>query len=75
MLALVLGVMGLLAGFAPGSGVRWFGIAAGMAAFGLISPKWRLRAWAAMLAAALGFAAYAEYQSDLRYHEWRSGHK
>ena len=68
--ALWLGGLGLFISFYPGAEAGWFGMAAGAAAIGLLSPSWRLRLVGVVLATAFAWFAWAGYQRGLEYQQW-----
>jgi hypothetical protein len=74
VLAVWLGVIGLLAGVAPGFGGRWFGVAAGLASLGLLSPTRKQRAIGLGLVLALALCAWLAYLEDVQYLEWLRDH-
>jgi hypothetical protein len=74
-IALWLGGLGMFISFYPGAEAEWFGTAAVAAAFGLLSPKWRLRLAGFGLAATFGWFAWAGYQRGLEHQQWLREHR
>jgi hypothetical protein len=60
----------LFISFVPGFDGEWFGVAAILAALGLLSPSWRVRALGLALALGMAWFAWLGYQNGLRYQEW-----
>jgi hypothetical protein len=69
-LAAVLGLLGSVMTFVPGTEVGWFGVAAAAALAGLISPTRWLRVVAVVLAVALAGLAWDGYVRGRQYREW-----
>jgi hypothetical protein len=69
-IGLPLGLLGMFISFVPGAAAWWFGTAAGTTAFGMVSPSWRMRIGAVVLALAFSTYAWLGYQDGLRYREW-----
>jgi hypothetical protein len=69
-LAVLLGLLGLAITFVPGAQAGWFGVAAGSAAVGLLSPAVRVRGLAAVLVLGLAWLAWDRHLERLRYREW-----
>lgn len=69
--AVLMGLYGQIATFVPGAETGWFATAAGLAAFGLLSSGYRMRAAALVLIFAWSWSAWAGYQRGRRYREWR----
>jgi hypothetical protein len=72
--AFLVGGLGLVISFVPGAEVGWFGVAAGAAALGLLSPSWRVRTTAVVLTAACAWFARLGYLNGLLYQEWLRQH-
>jgi hypothetical protein len=76
-IAVLLALLGSFISFVPGGEAWWFGLSAGAAAFGLLSPSRRARAIALVLVllllwqVRLGYQREQEYQEWLRQQEWR----
>jgi hypothetical protein len=69
-LAAVLGLLGSVMTFVPGTEVGWFGVAAAAALAGLLSPTRWLRVVAVVLAVSLAGLAWDGYARGRQYREW-----
>jgi hypothetical protein len=67
--AAVLGLLGSVITFVPGTEAGWFGVAAAAALAGLLSPTRRLRVVAVVLAVALAGLAWDGYVRGRQYRE------
>jgi hypothetical protein len=67
--AAVLGLLGSVITFVPGTELGWFGVAAAAALAGLLSPTRRLQVVAVILAVALAGLAWDGYVRGRQYRE------
>src|SRR5438552_2669068 len=68
--ALLSGMLGMFITFVPGAEAEWFGVAAASAAVGIVSPSWRVRGVAVIVALGLAWFVWNGYQNGLRYEEY-----
>jgi hypothetical protein len=74
-LAISISVLGMFISFVPGAETAWFGTGAGLAALGLLSPSWRVRAVALGMAIVCAQFAWGGYHRGLEYQEWLRAHR